>query len=92
MRGATADEALSAFKAFDALPKAVDTDDGTEFKQNFYKDPKDVNATAVVERRIHSIEKALSGMIIEEEHSDWVKLLDNVIKAINESPSDALHG
>ena len=104
MRGASADEALQAFKQWEPFPQAIDTDDGTEFKgvfaaflekegiQHRVKDPKDVNATAVVERRIQSLKKAISGMMMEGEHRNWVNLLDSVVKGINEAPTDALHG
>ncbi len=46
----------------------------------------------MVERRIQSIKKALSGMLMAAEDNNWVKLVDSVISTTNDAPTDALHG
>ncbi len=56
------------------------------------KDTKDTNALAVVDRKIQQIKKAISGRIMEEGEQGWKALLPDVVKALNETPTDALQG
>ena len=80
----------------------LDTDGGPEWKGEFHamlerngvahrlKAPADTNALAVVDRKIQQIKTAISGRMMEEGEEDWKKLLPDVVKALNEAPSDAL--
>ena len=60
------------------------------------KAPHDVNSIAVVDRKIQSIKKAISGAMMEETMSEvnvhWIRVLPDIVAGLNESPTDALHG
>ena len=58
------------------------------------KAPHDVNSIAVVDRKIQSIKKAISGAMMEDEmdNVNWVRLLEKIVAGLNESPTEALHG
>ena len=60
------------------------------------KAPHDVNTIAVVDRKIQSIKKAISGAMMEDEMSElninWVRLLPDIVAGLNESQTEALHG
>ena len=56
------------------------------------KDSRDLNGLAAVDRKIQQIKTAISGRMMEEGLKDWHPLLADVVKALNEAPSDALHG
>ena len=57
------------------------------------KDPKDTNALAVVDRKIQQIKTAISERMIEEgANTDWRTILPDIVKALNETPTEALHG
>ena len=90
------------------MPKVCDTDKGPEFEgafveflaekkiQHRVKAPHDVNSIAVVDRKIQSIKKAISGAMMEETmgtvNVHWIRLLPDIVAGLNESPTDALHG
>ena len=101
--GTTAAEARRVFLGW---PKCqiLDTDGGPEFKgvfkdflqtaqiQHRVKDPKDTNALAVVDRKIQQIKTAISQRWIEEGEKDWREILPDIVRALNETPSEALQG
>ena len=64
--------------------------------QHRVKAPHDVNSIAVVDRKIQSTKKAISGAMMEDEMSEvsvnWVRLLEKIVAGLNESPTEALHG
>ena len=108
LKGAKAEEVVKAFRAFDRLPEGVDSDEGPEFSGAFEayllenhiahrkKSPHDVNSIATVDRKIGQIKKAISGAMMEEEMSkvnlDWVELMPDIVKGLNEAPTEALRG
>jgi len=101
--GTTATEAQRVFLGW---PKCqiLDTDGGPEFKgafkdflrtariQHRVKDPKDTNALAVVDRKIQQIKTAISQRWIEEGEKDWRTILPDIVRALNETPTEALQG
>ena len=111
MEAASSEQVVIVFKFWAGkgpLPKVCDTDKGPEFEGSFVafleekkiqhrvKAPHDVNSIAVVDRKIQSIKKAVSGAMMEDEMSEvnvhWVRLLDAIVAGLNESPTEALHG
>ena len=108
MANTTAAEAVRVFRTWDPPPQILDTDGGPEFKGEFQaflrnvegneiehrvKDPKDTNALAVVDRKIQQIKTAISERMIEEgANTDWRTILPDIVKALNETPTEALHG
>jgi len=60
------------------------------------KSPHDVNSIATVDRKIGQIKKAISGAMMEEEMTkvnlDWVELMPDIVKGLNEAPTEALRG
>ena len=64
--------------------------------QHRLKSPHDVNSIATVDRKIGQIKKAISGAMMEEEMSkvnlDWAELMPDIVKGLNEAPTEALRG
>ena len=50
-----------------------------------------MNALAVCDRKIHQIKKSISSMQMETK-KDWKALLPEVVKGINESPTEGTLG
>ena len=94
---------MRVFSSWDIEPTMVDTDGGPEWKGSFkemlekrsivhrIKSPQDSNALAVVDRKIQQIKVAISGRQMEKDE-DWKLLLPDIVKALNETPTDALLG
>ena len=90
--------------AIEALPQMLDTDGGPEWKGAFHamlerngvahriKSPQDTNALAVCDRKIQQIKTAISQRWIEEGEKDWRTILPDIVRALNETPTEALQG
>ena len=99
MKAASSEQVVTVFKFWEgegiSLPKVCDSDKGPEFEGAFkeylkdkkiehrVKAPHDVNSIAVVDRKIQSIKKAISGAMMEDEMSEvnihWVRLLPDIV-------------
>ena len=91
MASATPGEVKRVLQGIGEKPRILDTDLGNEFKGELQpylkdqgiahrtKDPKDLNALAVCDRKIQQIKKAISSMQMESK-KDWKELLPNVVK------------
>ena len=103
MASATPGEVKRVLQSIGEKPRILDTDLGNEFKGELQpylkdqgiahrtKDPKDLNALAVCDRKIQQIKKAISSMQMEQKKG-WKELLPNVVKGINESPTEGALG
>ena len=103
MASATPGEVKRVLEGIDEKPRVLDTDLGVEFKGEVIpylkgkdiahrtKDPKDLNALAGCDRKIQQIKKSISSMQMETK-KDWKQLLPEVVKGINESPSEGALG
>ena len=103
MASATPGEVKRVLESLGQKPRMLDTDLGNEFKGELQpylkekqiahrtKDPKDLNALGVVDRKIQQAKKAIASMQMEQ-NTSWRELLPKVVAGINESPSEALMG
>ena len=60
--------------------------------QHRVKDPKDTNALAVVDRKIQQIKTAIAARQIDTNDTDWKTILPDIVRGLNDAPSDALQG
>ena len=108
LRTKTPNEAIRAINAastqIGGVPKIITTDIGGEFSGAFEsylqaahvlhvrKDPRHINGLAVVDNAIQRIRRAMGKQLVEGKEEPWVKAFTDAVKALNERPSEHLHG